>query len=518
MSKVLIIDDDLDMCRLLERFLIRNNFEVRFAHTGKKGLEEVQNFPPDVILCDFRLEDTDGKDLLIQIKAIIQNVPVIIITGYSDIKIAVEVIKHGAYDYVTKPLFPQEILITINKAIKDSQRAGSEANFDIAEAETDSQIKPDLPSENVVRKIKKLSNGKYIFGDSKEFKHILKQMDLVSPTNYSVIIYGESGSGKEVIAQEIHSRSKRKNAPFIAIDCGALSKELAGSELFGHEKGSFTGALNQKVGSLELANGGTVFLDEIANLPYDVQVSLLRVVQERKMRRIGGNKDIDLDIRIIVASNEKLWEATKKGKFREDLYHRFNEFSITVPPLRERRNDIMTFAHFFLEHTNTELDKHVQGFKPDVEHIFKTYLWPGNLRELKNVVKRSALLADEPFIDVTALPFELVNHSKLIFDVASSGADKQEESRQEEKPALYSTKEFPPGIPEEMAIPHMVKSRPVEVNEHAYKTASIDAEYEMIVQALKKANYNKSKAAKLLNVDRKTLYNKMKQYNEFNEH
>jgi two-component system response regulator HydG len=249
-------------------------------------------------------------------------------------------------------------------------------------------------------------------------------MDLVSPTNYSVIIYGESGSGKEVIAQEIHSRSKRKNAPFIAIDCGALSKELAGSELFGHEKGSFTGALNQKVGSLEIANGGTVFLDEIANLPYDVQVSLLRVVQERRMRRIGGNKDIELDIRIIVASNEKLWEATKKGKFREDLYHRFNEFSINVPPLRERRNDIMTFAHFFLEHTNTELDKHVEGFQPEVEHIFKTYLWPGNLRELKNVVKRSALLADEAMIDVTALPFELVNHSKLLFDTGSSQAQK----------------------------------------------------------------------------------------------
>ena len=232
MSKVLIIDDDLDMCRLLERFLVRNAFEVRFAHTGKKGLEEVQNFPPDVILCDFRLEDTDGKDLLVQIKAMTPNVPVIIITGYSDIKIAVEVIKHGAYDYVTKPLFPQEILITINKAISDSQRKGSAVNMEVAENEA--QPKPDLASsENVIRKIKKTGSGKYIFGDSKEFRHILKQMDLVSPTNYSVIIYGESGSGKEVIAQEIHTRSKRKNAPFIAIDCGALSKELAGSELFG---------------------------------------------------------------------------------------------------------------------------------------------------------------------------------------------------------------------------------------------------------------------------------------------
>ena len=508
MNKVLIIDDDLDMCRLLERFLVRNHFEVVFAHTGKKGLEEFQKFNPDIVLCDFRLDDTDGKDLLLQIKAISAEVPVIIITGYSDIKVAVEVIKYGAYDYITKPLFPQEILITINKAIHDSKHPAS-----LPSSATESGT-PLVVKETGAKKLSK--SGKYIFGESKEFKHILKQMDLVSPTNYSIIIYGESGSGKEVIAQEIHARSKRKNAPFMAIDCGALSKELAASELVGHEKGSFTGAMNQKVGSLELANGGTVFLDEIANLPYDVQVSLLRVVQERKMRRIGGNKDIDLDVRIIVASNEKLWEATKKGKFREDLYHRFNEFSITVPPLRERRNDIMTFAHFFLEQTNRELDKKVAGFQPDVEHIFKTYSWPGNLRELKNVVKRSALLADEDLIGVTALPFELVNHSKLIFDTISI-PELSVERKGDEKAAPDFHHEMNDGHPvEEAAFP--IKGRSVEVNEHAYKTASIDAEYEMIVQALKKANYNKSKAAKLLNVDRKTLYNKMKQYNEFNEH
>lgn len=516
MKKILIIDDDLDMCRLLERFLTRNHFEVRFAHTGKKGLEEVQGFFPDVILCDFRLEDTDGKDLLVQIKSISPHTPVIIITGYSDIKIAVEVIKHGAYDYVTKPLFPQEILITINKAIENGAALRQDSGMF---SEAAGQEKAAVQQEAAAKKAKKLLGaGKYIFGDSKEFRHILKQMDLVAPTNYSVIIYGESGSGKEVIAQEIHSRSKRKSAPFVAIDCGALSKELASSELFGHEKGSFTGALNQKIGSLELANGGTVFLDEIANLPYDVQVSLLRVVQERKMRRIGGNKDIELDIRIIVASNEKLWEAAKRGKFREDLYHRFNEFSINVPPLRERRNDIMTFAYFFLEHTNNELDKHVEGFQPEVEHIFKTYAWPGNLRELKNVVKRSALLADGSHIDVTALPFELVNHNKLLFDEGSGHELYHGHPYEEPGTAVPPRSEYGiPATPPEEPVPHMVRSKPIEVNEHAYKTASIDAEYEMIVQALKKANYNKSKAAKLLNVDRKTLYNKMKQYNEFNE-
>jgi two-component system response regulator HydG len=511
MNKILIIDDDLDMCRLLDRFLTRNNFDVKFAHSGKKALEELEKNTPDVILCDFRLEDTDGKDLLIQIKEKTPRVPVIIITGYSDIKIAVEVIKHGAFDYITKPLFPEEILVTIKKAITLSNGPAAAVNGN----EQPAREKTTRVPEGTERKTK--HTGKYIFSESNEFRPILKQMDLVAPTNYSVIIYGESGSGKEAIAQEIHTRSKRKNAPFIAIDCGALSKELAGSELFGHEKGSFTGALNQKIGNLELGNGGTVFLDEISNLPYDVQVSLLRVVQERKMRRLGGTKDIDLDIRIIVASNEKLWDETKRGKFREDLYHRFNEFSINVPPLRDRKSDILLFAHFFLDNTNTELDKNVKGFKPEVENIFKTYSWPGNLRELKNVVKRSALLADAEWIDVTVLPFELVNHSKLAFDTVYREPDMMErktspaERTSQDETPVYSPA---PDTEEKTEIKH----KPVEVSSHALKAVSIDAEYEMIVQALKKANYNKSKAAKLLNVDRKTLYNKMKQYNEFNEH
>ncbi len=502
MKKLLIIDDDLDMCLLLERFFTRHQFEVKLTHSGKKALEELERSSPDAILCDFRLGDTDGKELLIQIKQINPDVPVIIITGYSEIKMAVEVMKHGAYDYVTKPLFPEEILITIKSAI---------ASVNIVPGN-------DLPngtprSKNAASPAGKIDkNARYIFGESKEFKDILRQMDLVAPTNYSVIISGESGSGKEAIAQEIHARSKRCHAPFIAIDCGALSKELAASELFGHEKGSFTGALNQKIGSLELANGGTVFLDEIANLSYDAQVSLLRVVQERKLRRVGGNKDIDLDIRIIVASNEQLWDAAKIGRFREDLYYRFNEFSITVPPLRNRRNDIMTFAHFFLNKSNIELDKNVAGFSPEVEQIFKLYKWPGNLRELKNVVKRSALLSGDSIIDVTALPFELVNHKRLVFDAVANDEDDKTTDELEETPQVpFTLQKQDENSGEGLQAEDLVKSK------HTLKTVSIDAEYEMIVDALKKANFNKSKAAKLLNVDRKTLYNKMKQYNEFNE-
>lgn len=499
MSKILVIDDDVDMCLLLKRFLTKNGYEVVLAHNGKKALEELDNSEPNLVLCDFRLEDFDGKELLIKIKEKYPQTPVIIVTGYSDIKVAVDVMKLGAYDYVTKPLFPDEILLSIKKALEKKSNGIETAAVTAAEDE----------SKNSNRG-KTISSGQYIFSDSPEFKSILKQIDLVSPTNYSILIYGESGSGKEAIAQEIHKRSRRKDNPFVAIDCGALSKELAGSELFGHEKGSFTGALNQKIGSFEIANGGTIFLDEVANLSYDVQVALLRVVQERKMRRIGGNKDIDLDVRIIIASNERLLDSARKGKFREDLYHRFNEFSIEVPPLRDRKYDLMIFARFFLKLTNDELHKNIRGFSPEVESIFKTYVWPGNLRELKNVVKRATLLCDTEYILPTVLPFEITNFSKLQFGEATEETSSAIVTKSDTSPAPVITTYHTASAPE----PVFTKS--LEINEHSLKGASIDAEYEMIVEALRKANYNKSKAAKILNVDRKTLYNKMKQYKQFN--
>ena len=502
MSKILVIDDDVDMCLLLKRFLTKNGYEVSLAHNGKKALEDLENSEPDLVLCDFRLEDFDGKELLIKIKERYPRTPVIIVTGYSDIKVAVDVMKLGAYDYVTKPLFPDEILLSIKKAL---ERKSVDQPF------TTSNPAPDEETtKTIMRASKTIISGQYIFSDSAEFKSILKQVDLVAPTNYSILIYGESGSGKEAIAQEIHKRSKRKDMPFVAIDCGALSKELAGSELFGHEKGSFTGALNQKIGNFEIANGGTIFLDEVANLSYDVQVALLRVVQERKMRRIGGNKDIDLDVRIIIASNERLLDAARRGKFREDLYHRFNEFSIEVPPLRDRKYDVMIFARHFLKLTNDELHKNIKGFSPEVEQIFVSYVWPGNLRELKNVVKRATLLCETEYILPTVLPFEITNFAKLQFG---------ETTEEEPSNFMASTRQYEPQPVASVSSPVAVEpvyTRQVEINEHSLKGASIDAEYEMIVEALRKANYNKSKAAKILNVDRKTLYNKMKQYKQFN--
>lgn len=489
MSKILVIDDDNDMCLLLNRFLTRHGHEVSGMNSGKAAIDWMSKNQPDLVLCDFRLEDMTGAEILGKIKDTYPGTPVIIITGYSDVKDAVEVMKLGAYDYVTKPLFPDEILLTIKKALSEEREVAS--------------VKPSMPQSASFSatpgngKLKTLSsNDQYIMGDSSEFANIMKQIDLVAPTNYSVIIYGESGSGKEAIAQQIHSKSKRANKPFVAIDCGALSKELAGSELFGHEKGAFTGALNQKIGSFEIANEGTIFLDEIGNLSYDIQVSLLRVVQERKMRRVGGNKDIELDVRIIVASNERLWDAARNGKFREDLYHRFNEFSIEVPPLRERKGDIMLFSNHFLRLTNAELGKNVKGFSPEVENIFQNYVWYGNLRELKNVIKRSTLLTDGEYVEVKSLPFEIVNFHRLQFDTPSQPVS-----------TYQSTEALTEAI---------TSSTPVAVSyENKLKSANLDAEYEVILQALKQANFNKSKAAKLLNIDRKTLYNKMKQFKAF---
>src|SRR5215211_7978004 len=496
MQNILIIDDDRDMCLLLKRFLTRHGYEVLESYSGKKSLELLETVEPSLIMCDFRLEDMEGNVLLGKIKEKYPHLPVIIITGYSDIKIAVEVMKMGAYDYITKPLFPDEILVTIKKALETASKEVEAAQTQPMVSSA-SEEKIDRPTVAKEKKPTIIHSGEYIFGDTPVFRTILQQIDLVAPTNYTIIIYGESGSGKEAVAQEIHKRSKRKSRPFVAIDCGALSKELAGSELFGHEKGSFTGALNQKTGSFELANTGTIFLDEVANLSYDIQVSLLRVIQERKMRRVGGVKDIDLDVRIIIASNERLWDAVRKGKFREDLYHRFNEFSIDVPPLRQRPDDVMLFANHFLHQTNIELGKNIRRFSPEVENIFRSYVWYGNLRELKNVIKRATLLSDGEEIEANSLPFEISHFSKLQFE-------KQPE------PVTNSMNSM--AVPESFAEVENSRS----ISETTLKGASIDAEYEMILKALKKVNFNKSKAAKLLNIDRKTLYNKMKQYQEFN--
>lgn len=496
MEKILIIDDDPDICTLLNRFLSRKGFEVETVNSGREGIRAAEARQPDLILTDFRLGDMDGSDVLQQLRQKWPHIPVLVMTGYSDIRMAVNVLKLGAVDYITKPIVPDEILLSIQNALNTVPAAPSGAVPVAAPGQS-------RPSVTALR-------NSYVIGRSAAAQTMYKQIDLVAPTNYSVILYGESGSGKESIARMIHDRSSRGGQPFIAMDCGAISRDLANSELFGHEKGSFTGALGTKIGHFEAANGGTLFLDEVSNLPYDVQVSLLRVVQERRLKRIGSAKEIPLDVRIIVASNERLLTACRKGKFREDLYHRFNEFSLELPPLRERRDDIMLFAQHFLQETARELNKPLQGFSDDVAHIFIHYPWYGNVRELKNVIKRAALLTDGSRVEALSLPFEITHFQKLILDEPVSA-----EPNTMEPPAWTPPVSFAPA---EQAVPIFMHPEPQWVAQTIpartdLKAVANVAEYEMIMKVLQEVRFNKSKAAQALGIDRKTLYNKLKAYN-----
>lgn len=483
-KKILIIDDDLDMCTLLSRFLEKKGYQTEVAYNGNKGLAKFNEEYFDIVLCDFRLGDKEGKDVLVKIKEARPKTIVIIITGYSDIKIAVDVIKLGAYDYITKPLIPDEVINVIEKALKASpnEQIGIIAGND-SETESSKKTSSSTPAKQKRSYVVSPSDQEYLVGQDGETARLYQQIEIVAQTNYSIILYGESGTGKEVIAKTIHESSKRKGKPFIAMDCGTLSKELAGSELFGHVKGAFTGAIIDKEGHFELANGGTLFLDEVSNLALDVQASLLRVIQERKFKRVGGNKEMDVDVRIIVASNENLQDAYKKGKFREDLYHRFNEFSINLPALRERKGDILLFAQFFLDKTNAELEKNIEGYEEDVEDMFLNYAWPGNLREFRNVVRRAVLLTSSGNIKSSVLPWEITQAQNGATDNSGIYGQTQEYGEQQLKP-----------------------------KEVDLKDAAAKAEYDTIMSVLKDVNFNKTKAAEILKIDRKTLYNKIKIY------
>lgn len=463
-GRILVIDDDKDMCLVLSKFLSKNDYEVDVAHTGESGLKLLRDTEYILILCDYRLPDITGVEALQKIKVLSPGVPVIIITGYSDVRTAVETFRYGASDYVTKPLYPDELLVTIRETIaKNNQKSFT--------GEKVQDGKSDSPKPS--RGTSKASNGQeFIVGKSVQSQTVQRYVELIAPSDMSVIITGETGTGKEFVAQAIHRFSNRADKSFIAIDCGALPKELAGSELFGHVKGAFTGAVNDKQGSFEVANNGTIFLDEIGNLSYENQVKLLRVLQERRIKRIGATRDIAIDVRIIAATNEDLTKAVKEGRFREDLYHRLNEFKIALSPLRERKEDILVFAEYFLKKANVALNKNATAFSPEVTEQFRNYYWHGNLRELNNVVKRAVLLTQGETVSAESLPQEIVHSMEM------SGN----------------------------ALPH---------NEEVslLKNIAGSAERQAIIDVLEKVNYNKSRAAELMNIDRKTLYNKLKLYN-----
>lgn len=445
-KKILVVDDDVAFCTLLQTFLTKKGFDVTNSFTGKDASDILDKTVFDVVITDIRLPDSDGLEILKRVKEKSFGTQVILMTGYTDIKTAVNAMKAGAFDYVGKPINPDELLHTINASLSKKEE------------------KSRVVSSTQKEKKQNASNPEFVRGISKTSDKLQEHISLVAPTNMSVLIIGDSGTGKEYIAHSIHSQSKRKDNPFIPVDCGAIPKDLASSEFFGHLKGSFTGAINDKIGHFEAANGGTIFLDEVGNLSYEVQVQLLRALQERKVKPIGSNKEIEVNIRVIAATNEDLAEAVKKGEFREDLYHRLNEFNIKVPKLSERKEDLMIFARHFLTKANEDLEKNVTGFSDEVVELFKKYPWYGNLREMNNIIKRCVLLTKSDQITLDVLPQEML--------------------------------ETPPAQ-----------------TEKSFSLYSHQNEEQIIREALKETNNNKTKAAILLNIDRKTLYNKLKLYN-----
>lgn len=467
-KKILLIEDDVSFCLMIQTFLKKKGFDVEAVYSFKEA-EQIIKIDKDLklVLTDVRLPDSDGVEILKFIKEVNPTIQVILMTGYSDIKTAVNVMKLGAFDYVEKPVNPDEIIQKINQALAFESEDVSHEKTSSHQSKLESKA---LASNETLDFVK---------GSSEVSKELHKYISVVAPTNISILIIGDSGTGKENIAYAIHSQSKRANAPYIAVDCGAIPKDLAASEFFGHVKGSFTGATSDKIGHFEAANGGTIFLDEVGNLSYDVQIQLLRALQERKVKPVGSSKEIEVDIRIIAATNEDLQKAVREGEFREDLYHRLNEFSITSPRLRDRGKDILEFANFFLAKSNRELERNILDFSDEVKQLFMQYAWPGNLREMRNAIKRAVLLTTTNIVEKEVLPQEIIdNKEHLTAHVTDTVSNESYDSREDSDLKLFSSKN----------------------------------EEQLIKTALEKAKYNKTKAANILGIDRKTLYNKMKLY------
>ena len=436
MNHILIVEDDTTFAVMLQTWLSKKKFSVASVSGIAAAKKTLIESSVDLVLCDLRLPDGDGIDLLEWVSNRNVNVPLIVMTSYAAIPSAVQAMKLGARDYISKPVNPEDLLQKINEVFNAGVKTGKQI-----------PVSESVPEET-----------NYLEGQSEAARQLYTYVKLVAPTSMSVLINGASGTGKEYVAKRIHQLSKRSEKPFVAIDCGAIPKELAASEFFGHKKGSFTGAIEDKVGAFIEADGGTIFLDEIGNLSYDVQVQLLRVLQERRVKPIGTTTEVKVDVRLIAATNEDLKAAIKSGAFREDLYHRINEFTIYMPHLCERGEDIPLFANFFLDQANRELEKPVPGFLPEAMERISQYTWPGNLREMRNTVMRAALLAQGNPIRVEHLGIDM-------------------------------------NIDKPINILH-----------------DPDSERTKIVSALQKCSGNKSKAAAMLGIDRKTLYNKLKLY------
>lgn len=456
---ILIVEDDLTFSTMLSTWLRKKDFEVNAVSSvsaAVKALTQTDKETPQLVLSDLRLPDHDGLYLLAWMRKQGFAQPFIVMTSYAEVQNAVEAMKLGATDYISKPIQPDLLLQKMKEALRSAS---------LSSLPTTTTIQSKVENVTATTSVSSTSATSHpgIEGHSPVAQDLYRLVALVAPTPLSVLINGASGTGKEYVAHRIHELSKRGNGPFVAIDCGALTKELAASELFGHTKGAFTGALNNKVGAFEQAQGGTLFLDEVGNLSYDVQVQLLRALQERRIRPVGSAEERSIDIRLVCATNENMTEAITQGRFREDLFHRINEFTLHMPLLRERGRDIIEFAHYFLQQANHELGRHITHLSPDAEQALLQYAWPGNLREMRNIITRAALLT-------------------------------------EEGNTLTSTQLLLPNPPSSIAIP----------NSLSLKVSQSD-ELSRIQEALQITGGNKSRAAKLLGIDRKTLYNKLAQ-------
>ena len=436
MLSILIVEDDITFSLMLTTWLGKKGFVVRSSSSVSDAKRRLGEEAFDLVISDLRLPDSDGIDLLKWLKNTHPSLPLIMMTSYAEIQTAVQAMKLGAADYIAKPLNPDELLGKIKELVHVEEKAPTRVPVSSA---------PDL----------------YIEGQSQAARQLYEHVRLVAPTDMSVLVTGASGTGKEYIARRIHEQSNRSKAPFVAVDCGAIPKELSASEFFGHVKGSFMGAIENKTGAFVAAQGGTIFLDEIGNLTYEVQVQLLRALQERKVKPIGSNQEIAINVRLISATNENLRQAIEKGDFREDLYHRINEFTIRIPDLKERKEDLLLFANHFLDLANSELQKDIIGFDNDTMQLFQSYSWPGNLRQMKNVIKYATLLATGRYITRKELPEELTENLSSHTNI---------------------------------------------------QLKNVEHERDLIRKALQECGNNKTRAAQLLGIDRKTLYNKLKIY------
>jgi two-component system nitrogen regulation response regulator GlnG len=453
--RIMIVDDNVELCEILANLLETEGFNAQVVHDGEVALGMIRSQVPDAMLLDMKMPDMDGLEVLRRVKEIDPDLPVVMITAYAEIQGAVEAIKAGAHDYLAKPFDNYEVVRVVYRSL-------AERDLKRKLRHLSTQIQERRPLREVM-------------GPSDIISRLESEVQGVAKSDFTVVILGETGAGKKLVARAIHSLSHRLQGSFVSVDCGAIPEMLLESELFGHEKGAFTGAVVQKPGKFELAKGGTLFLDEISNMPLGSQGKLLRVLQDKVIYRVGGTQPIPLDVRLLVASNQNLQRSMESGSFRRDLFYRLNEFTIVIPPLRERKEDILYLAKRFLDVANMELNKGVKGFSESAIESLIRYNWPGNVRQLRATIRRGVLLAND-----------VITEKHLDLGKVSA-------------PDLTSNQK----IQEMFWGNHPLK----EILRHNV----IAIEREVLIQALKHTGGNKAKAARLLQIDYKTIHTKVKQ-------